>query len=148
MYIYYIILYYIILYYIILYYVILCYIILYYIILYYIIFYYIILYYIMLYSIIHKEYVARFHPFRDGSITLVPWWLRVSCGYRLDSPTSGVLPVILAEDGSNVAKCFQARWRLAMAGAWKMKNRGFNGERTPWLNIWQALIKQFFFLIV
>ena len=29
---------------------------------------------------------------------------------RLDSPTSGVLPVILAEDGSNVAKCFQARW--------------------------------------
>ncbi|CAL1152549.1 unnamed protein product [Cladocopium goreaui] len=29
---------------------------------------------------------------------------------RLDSPTSGVLPVILAEDGSNVAKCFQAQF--------------------------------------
>ena len=27
---------------------------------------------------------------------------------RLDSPTSGVLPIILARDGSRVARCFQA----------------------------------------
>ena len=109
----------------------------------------IILYYIILYSIIHKEYVARFHPFRDGSITLVPWWLRVSCGYRLDSPTSGVLPVILAEDGSNVAKCFQARWRLAQWGLEDEKPRfqwWENAMRT--YNIWQELIKQIFFEIV